>query len=261
MAASQLADLAHIAGHDVGHGLIVRVRRLAGLEEHVGVLVGTAGHGLVRVQGFGAELREGLVADERTKVLRFQHLDLLDLVGGAEAVEEVHERHARLEGGQMRHGTQVHGFLHAGGGQHRETGLADAHHILVVAEDGEGLCGEGAGRHVEHGRKQLTGNLVHVRDHQKEALGSGEGRGQAACLQGTVHGAGGTAFALHLRYFDYFPEHILLSESGPLVDELGHRGRRGDRIDGRVLTEQICHVSRGKIAITGDEFLFFSHIV
>ena len=259
VATGQFADLTHIAGDDVGNGIVIRIGGFPCLEEHVRVLVRTAGNGLVGIEGLGTELREGLVAHQRTEVFGLEHLDLLDLMGGAETVEEVHERHARLEGGQMGHGGQVHGFLHAGGGQHREAGLTDAHHVLVVAEDGKGLGGQGTGRHVENGRKQFAGDLVHVGDHQQQTLGGGEGGGQAAGLQGTMHGAGGTAFALHLGHLNDLAEHILLAESGPLVHEFRHRRRRGNRIDGRVLTEQIRHVSRGEIAITSDEFFFFCH--
>ncbi len=169
------------------------------------------------------------------------------------------ERNARLDGGQMCHGCQVHRFLDAGGCQHRETGLADAHHVLMVAEDGECLCRQRACRHVEHGRKQFAGDLVHIGNHQQEALGCREGGGQAACLKGTVHGAGSAAFALHLGHLDDLAEHILLAIGSPLVHKFSHCRGRGDRIDGRVLTEQVRHVSRGKIAIASDEFLFFCH--
>jgi hypothetical protein len=42
-----------------------------------------------------------------------------------------------------------------------------------------------------HERRQLAGDLVHVRDHQQQALRRGEGRGQRTGLQRTVHRAGG----------------------------------------------------------------------
>ena len=38
------------------------------------------------------------------QVVVVPHGDLLDLVGGAEAVEEVEEGHAALDGGQVGHG-------------------------------------------------------------------------------------------------------------------------------------------------------------
>ena len=64
------------------------------LEEVVGVLSHTARHGVHRIQGAGAELGQGLLIDERGEILVVELLDLLDLVRGAEAVEEADERDA-----------------------------------------------------------------------------------------------------------------------------------------------------------------------
>ena len=58
------------------------------------------------------------------QVVVVPHGDLLHLVGGAEAVEEVDERHAALDGGEVRHGGQVHDLLHVRLGQHGEARLA-----------------------------------------------------------------------------------------------------------------------------------------
>ena len=49
-------------------------------------------------------------------------------------------------------------------------------------------------------RGQLAGDLVHVGDHQQQALRRGEGGGERAGLQRAVEGAGGAAFALHLDH-------------------------------------------------------------
>ena len=94
--AGQFADFAHIARHDVGNRVVVGIAGLAGLEEHVGVLVGAAGDGLVGIERLGAEGGQGLLADQRTEVFRLEQFDLLDLMRGPEAVEEMDERHARL---------------------------------------------------------------------------------------------------------------------------------------------------------------------
>ena len=48
-------DLIHAALDDVREGIVVLVGGLAGLEEDVGVLVGAAQHGMLRIQGAGAE--------------------------------------------------------------------------------------------------------------------------------------------------------------------------------------------------------------
>jgi len=51
---------------------------------------------------------------------------------------------------------------------------------------------------MEDAGKQFTGNLVHVRDHEQKALGTGKGGGQRATGQGTVHSTGSASFGLHL---------------------------------------------------------------
>ncbi len=45
---------------------------------------------------------------------------------------------------------------------------------------------------------QLTGYLVHIRDHQQQTLGRGKGGGQCAGLQRTMDGTSGGALTLHL---------------------------------------------------------------
>lgn len=62
---------------------------------------------------------------------------LVDLVRGAEAVEEVHDRHAARQGGQVGHQREVLRLLHAVAAQHRPTGLAHRHHILLRRGSGE----------------------------------------------------------------------------------------------------------------------------
>ena len=53
-------------------------------------------------------------------------------------------------GGRADEG-QVVGFLHGSRGEQGETGLADGHDVLVIAEDGEPLSSDGAGGHVPAG--------------------------------------------------------------------------------------------------------------
>ena len=170
LAARQFADLSHILGHDVGQSVIVLVLQLAGLEVNVAVLCGAAGHVVLGVEGVLAESLQGLLVHERTQVFHIPGLDFLDLVAGAEAVEEVEERHAALEGAEVGHRGEVHHLLHRALGQHGEARLAGSHHVGVVAEDGEGLGGQGAGAHVEHAGQQFAGDLVHIRDHQQQTL-------------------------------------------------------------------------------------------
>ena len=117
--------------------------------------------------------------------------DLLQLVRRAEPVEEMEERHARLERRGVRDERQVLRFLHRRRREQREAGRAHRHDVAVVAEDRQRVRGDRARRDVEDRRRQLARDLEHVRDHQQQALAGREGRGQPAALQRAVHGAGG----------------------------------------------------------------------
>ena len=93
LAAGELADLAHIACNYVGNCFIYLVAGLDGLEVDVAVLGGAPGHGRLGGEGAGAEVLERLLADQFLEVLLVDGLDLLDLMGGAETVEEMQEGH------------------------------------------------------------------------------------------------------------------------------------------------------------------------
>jgi hypothetical protein len=93
--AGALGQLVHDLLDDPGQGQVVRVRGLASLEEHVGVLRGAAHDRGVGREAAAAEREDVLIADEGPQVVVFEQDDLVDLVGGAEPVEEVEERHPR----------------------------------------------------------------------------------------------------------------------------------------------------------------------
>ena len=179
-------------------------------------------------------------------------------MGGAEAVEEVQERDTALDSGQVSHRGEVHNLLHGTGGQHSETGLAGAHHVGVVTEDGQSLGSQGTCGDVEDTGKKLTGNLVHIRDHQQEALGGGVGGGQGTSLQGTVHGTSGASLGLHFDNLHGLAEDVLSAACTPLVDVLSHRGRGRDRIDSGDFAEHIRHVGSSLVTVASHKF-FFCH--
>ena len=171
-----------------------------------------------------------------------QHVDLLYLVAGAEAVKEVQEWDAGLDGAQVCHGGQVSGLLDAAAGQHGKAGLTAVHHVGVVAEDGERVGAHGTGRHVQHAGQTLAGDAVHGGDHQHQALGGGEAGGQRAGLQCAVARAAGAGLGLHLHQTDGLAEDVLLALSGPGIRVFRHGAGRGDGIDGCDLGERIGYV-------------------
>ena len=121
-------------------------------------------------------------------------------MGGAETVKEVQERDARLQRRRLGDGGEVLGFLDRAGGEQRPACLADGHHILVVAVNGQGMGRDGACSNMEDRAGQFAGDLVHVGDHQQQALGGGEGGGEGAGLKGAVHGSCRAAFGLHFDH-------------------------------------------------------------
>ena len=259
VAAGQLVDLVHVVLNGVGHDLGLDVRALLALEVDVRVYVVAAVGRVLRVERLTAELLERLLVDQAAQILIIEGLDALHLVRGAEAVEAVHERIARLDGGQMRDCCEVHRLLRRGGHQHAVAGGAAGHEVGVVAEDRVMVARDDAGRDVHDARQELAAHGVHCRDHQHQTLRGGEGGGQRACLQRAVAGAGRTGLGLHLNDVDRRAEQVFLALCGPFVDLFRHRRGRGDRVDRRYLGERIGAVRRRRVAVHNSIVLFVIH--
>ena len=169
-------EFVHRLLHDLGSLLVERVHRLAALEVDVGVLGGAANRGPVGVHRAAAVGDDHVVVDHCGEVRVGKPLDLADLVAGAEAVEEVYERHAGLERRGVRDQPKVADLLDAVRGEQPEAGLTDRHHVAVVAEDRQRLACQRAGRDVKDRGRQFAGDLVHRGDHQQQALAGGKRR-------------------------------------------------------------------------------------
>ena len=187
--AGELVDLAHVVLHHVRQLIPVAVDDLALLEMDVRILHGAANTGMIRVHGAAAEGIDGVLVHQLGQFVILQHLDLLDLMTGAETVKEVQERHAALDGAQVGHGGQIGGLLDAAAAQQGKARLAAVHHVAVVAENAQTVGGHQTGSHVEHAGQQFACDLEHIGDHQHQALRGGIGAGQSACLQRAVNRA------------------------------------------------------------------------
>ena len=99
--------------------------------------------------------------------------------------------------------------------------------------------------------RQFAGDLVHVGDHQQQALGSGERGGQGAGAQGAVHRAGRAGFALHLGDADRLSEQVLPVMGRPFVRNFRHGGRRRDGVDRCHIAECVRNVADGGITVNG----------
>ena len=198
LAADDLGELVHHVLHDGGTGEVIRVHRLAGLEVNVGILRRAAQHRMIGRKRAGAMGVHQFVVDHGAHVVKAQLFNLGDFVRGAESVEEMQEGNARLQRRGMRDQRQVHRLLHRVRRQQRKSGGTHRHRILVIAEDGQRLGGDRARGNVNDRAGQLARNLVHVGDHQQQALRRGEGGAQRAGLNRPMQRACRATFALHL---------------------------------------------------------------
>ena len=249
VSAGDPVDLLHVAFHDVGQVRVVRVVGLADLEEDVRVLDRRPEHRVLGVQGVGAERVQCLHVDEALQVRIVHLLDLGDLMGRAETVEEMHEGHPRLDGGEVSDAREVHDLLHAARADHAPAGLAAVVDVGVVAENGQSMGADGPGRHVEHGGVPLTGDAVHGRDHQHEALGGRVARREGAGLRRAVNGRDGTGLRLHLHEPDALSEDVRLAVGGPHVGLPCHGRRRGDGVNGGDFGKGIGDVRRSLVTV------------
>ena len=136
-AARERVDPVHVLLDDARQGVDKGVARFPELEKHVGVVRHAAQLRMIGVQRPVAERLHGVPVQQTCQFVLFEHLDFLDFVRGAEAVEEMHERQAGLNGGKVRHRAQVHDILHGTGGEQRKTRLPDSHDVLMITENAQ----------------------------------------------------------------------------------------------------------------------------
>src|SRR6185369_8863185 len=98
-------------------------------KEYVGVLGGATDARAIRREAVIAESSDRFFADHRLEVVVTEHRDLIDLVRGTEAVEEMEEGDAAFERGGMGNGGKIVRFLDRSRAEHGESGLAASHHI------------------------------------------------------------------------------------------------------------------------------------
>ena len=75
-------------------------------------------------EGTTAEFGQCLLIYQRSEIVVLKHLDLLNLMGCAETIEEIDKRNTTLDGSEMCYTGQVHNLLYRTFGQHGEAGLA-----------------------------------------------------------------------------------------------------------------------------------------
>jgi len=192
------------------------------------------------------------------QVVVLEVLDFRDLVRGAEAVEEVDERYAARERRRLGDARHVVSFLDRSGGKQPPPGLADGIDVRVIAKDRQCVRGNRPRRYVKDRRCQLAGYLVHARDHEQQALGSGKGGGQRPGLERAVHRRRRSTFRLHLDHVGDHPPDVGLAHRRPLVGELTHVGGWGDRVDGAHVVDAVRD-RRGRFVAVNHHRLSLCH--
>ena len=253
--AGNLADLVHVMLYRVRNGGNLGVTCFTALEEDVRIYGGAAGCRMLRIQRVLAECLEGIHVDQRAQIFVVQRFNLLNLVRRAEAVEEVQERHALVNGSQMSNGAQIHNFLRGGRSQHSKAGVADCHDVGMVTEDRQCMRRQRAGGDMEHARKHFACDFVHVRNHEQQTLRCRVRGGQSAGLERAVHGTGCAAFRLHFHNVYRLAEQIFFAVCCPLIHVFSHRGGRCDRVNARNLGKCVRNVRSSLVAVHDFDFL------
>ncbi len=215
---------------------------------------------MLGVEGALAERLYGVHVNHVLEILIVPYLDLLKLVGGAEAVKEVDERNTTLDRGKVRHGAEIHDLLHVGLCEHGKAGLAAGHNVAVIAEDVQRVAGDGARGHVEHCGQKLAGNLVHIRDHQEQTLRGGVRGGESTGVESAVHGTGSTGFSLHLLHLYGCAENVLPAGRRPLIDVVRHGAGRSDGVDSCDFGKCVGYVGGRIVAVHGFEMSLHVYI-
>ena len=247
--ARESGDLVHHLLDDRGHREIVLIRGFAVLEVDVGVLSRARLMRMLGVERTGAETVDIREVDERLDLVVLDDIDLADFVRGPETVKEADEGDGGSQRGKMRHEAQVHDLLHGVGRQHGKARLTARHDIRVVAEYAERVRRESPRRNMEDAGEQLARDLVHVGDHEQQALAGGEGGGQRARGKRAVHRAGSARFGLHLGDLQHIAEDVLSALTRPFVAVFRH-GRGGrDGVNRRDIRECVCDMRRSGITV------------
>ena len=145
LTADDLGELVHRLLDDARGCQIVRIHRLTGLEEHVGVLGGPTKHWLVGIQSTLPMGHNQVIIDHGPDFIGAKLFYLVEFVAGSETIEKLSEWNSSFQRGSVSDQSQVHDLLNGGTGEQGEAGGTDRHHITVIAKNGKGLAGYTSG--------------------------------------------------------------------------------------------------------------------
>ena len=115
---------------------------------------------------------------------------------------------------------------------------------------------DGSRRNVESCRGEFAGNLVHVRDHEQQALRGRECSRERAGLKRAMNRSGSAAFALHFHDMRDAAPDVRDRLGRPLIRPLSHRRGGSDGIDRDHFVDAISNVCDRLIGVHGLELTF-----
>ncbi|OPY91440.1 MAG: hypothetical protein A4E72_00131 [Syntrophus sp. PtaU1.Bin208] len=168
--AGEDADLPHFFFHDSRKLGVIRGAGFAILKENIGNLRCAAHLRMFGIHGPRPETIYRIPVHEFCHIGVLDQFNLLNDHGGPKSVKTMNERQAGLDARQMGDQAQVHDLLRGSRGKEGKAGLADRVDVRMIAENAEGMAGNGSRRDMKDRRHHFTRNLVHVRLHEDKAL-------------------------------------------------------------------------------------------
>ena len=219
------------------------------LEENIAVFRASAQYRMLGIQCSGAEGSKRILVDHRSQLVVIPGFDLLNLMGSPEAVEEIQERNSSLDCGKMGDGAKIHNLLRIGARHHGKARLTAGIDVGMIAENIQSVRCDASCRHMNDARKQLSGDLIHVWDHQQQALRGRIRRRKRTGCKAAVYSAGRARLRLHFDYLYLIPENVFQARRGPGVRQLSHYAGRRDRVNTRYFRKRIADVCGGCIPV------------
>jgi hypothetical protein len=130
----------------------------------------------------------------------------------------------------------------------------------VISEDVKRVRRYATSGNVEYTGKKLTGDLIHVGDHQKKTLRSGISGGESTGCKRTVNSTSGTGLGLHFDNVNGSSENVLKTLSCPLISVVSHRAGRCDGVNTRNFCESVAYMSGSLVTVHGKLFSFDCHV-
>ena len=93
----------------------------------------------------------------------------------------------------------------------------------MISENIERVRSYAARGNVNYAGKKFACDLIHIGDHQQQALRGSISGGQSSRLERAMNCAGGTAFRLHFNHLYWLTKEVFLSIGSPFIHILCHR--------------------------------------